>query len=368
MSGASPALVRAAYLGPEGTFTHQAVLEWIALRGKGDDGAVSPGAEVPGTTTSPGPRSDAEAQETTPPGSGSHGPDAGAAAAGSPHVVVPLATVPGVHDAVAAGTCDVGVVAIESSVEGYVVPSLDALIGSPDVVAVDEVVLDVSFDAFVRPDHGELREVSAHPHGLAQCARFVADAGLAAVPASSNAAACRDAGPHTVALGPSICGELYGLETHARAVEDFRGGRTRFLVLAPRGRAAAHLEAARRSGAAAWRTMLAVVPQRVGPGVLARITDTFARAGVNMSSLITRPIKVKQSEYIFVITFDDAPSAPAAREVLTDLLAAGDSLKVLGVFPAPDLDVDGTQATDHIPVGSVTAETDAAEISRRLLW
>ncbi|RPF20235.1 prephenate dehydratase [Myceligenerans xiligouense] len=334
MSGA----LRAAYLGPEGTFTHQAVREWLALRAKGDDGG--PGRAATGTTT----------------------------VAAQPRTPEPLATVAHVHDAVAARTADVGVVAIESSVEGYVVPSLDALIGSPDVVAVDEVVLDVSFDAFVRPDHGELREVSAHPHGLAQCSRFVADSGLAPVPASSNAAACRDAGPHTVALGPSLCGDLYGLETRARAVEDFRGGRTRFLVLAPRESAPGHLDAARARGASAWRTMLAVTPLRVGPGVLARITDTFARAGVNMSSLITRPLKVRQGQYVFVITLDEAAWEPGARAVLADLLAAGDSLKTLGVFPAPDLDVDGTLDPDHVPVGSVTLDAGTDEIGRGLLW
>ncbi|GAB4084763.1 prephenate dehydratase domain-containing protein [Myceligenerans cantabricum] len=333
--------LRAAYLGPEGTFTHQAVLEWLALRTKGDGAVPGPdGTVLPGAT----------------------------AVTGGPPAVAPLATVPDVHDAVSAGTADVGVVAIESSVEGYVVPSLDALVGSPDVVAVDEVVLDVSFDAFVRPDHGELREVSAHPHGLAQCARFVADSGLHPVPSSSNAAACRDAGPHTVALGPSLCGELYRLDTRARAVEDFRGGRTRFLVLAPRDAASEHLAAARERGTTAWRTMLAVTPHRVGPGVLARITDTFARAGVNMSSLITRPLKARQGQYVFVITLDQAPWEPGAHAVLSDLLAAGDSLKTLGVFPAPDLDVDGTLDPDHVPVGSVTAGADAAGIARELLW
>jgi prephenate dehydratase/chorismate mutase/prephenate dehydratase len=318
---------RAAYLGPEGTFTHQAALDWARLH-----------------ATTGGTAGDLTAE--------------------------PLGTVKDVHDAVAAGAVDVGVVAIESSVEGYVVPSLDALLSSAEVVAVDEVALDVSFDAFVRPGHGELTEVSAHPHGLAQCAGFVTSTGLESAPASSNAAACRDAGPGTIALGPTICGELYGLETYAKAVEDFRGGRTRFLVLTRRSAADAQLARSRDAGVTDWRTMLAITPAVTGPGVLARITAAFGDRGVNMSSLITRPLKAQQGKYVFVVTLDEAPWDQGAREVLSDLLAAGDALKTLGLFPARGFfgALDGVLDPDHVPVGSVSSKDSGPARARGLLW
>jgi len=301
-----------AYLGPEGTFTHAAALAW------------------PGTTP------------------------------------VALPTVQDVYRAVQDGSVDRGVVAIENTVEGYVVPSLDALLASDDVVGIDEAVLEIAFDAFVRPGAGELTEVSAHPHGLAQCQRFVARTGLAPVPAASNAAACRDATPHQVALGPRLCGELYGLETYERDVQDFAGARTQFLLLARRDDAREALDAARDAGDARWRTMLAVTPVVAGPGVLARILAAFGAGWLNLSSLITRPLKVA-GRYVFVLTVDAAPVDPALRAVLQGLLDEGHLLKTLAAFPeradrAVVLDLD------HVPSGSVDGTAAPADLGRELLW
>lgn len=329
-----------------------------------------------------------------PDGSFSHAAALGAAArlvsaSGDAPALVPLATVTDVYAAVAAGRAPgaddaaapapvaTGVVAIESTVEGYVVASLDALVAAQDVVAVDELALDISFDAFVRPDATQATEITAHPHGLAQCARYIATTGLVPVPATSNAAACRDVLPHQVALGPAVCGELYGLRRVAAAVQDFSGARTRFLVLSRRGDAAASVAARRDeaadaagSGAAsgsAWRTMLAITPHEIGPGVLARITVAFGERGVNMSSLITRPLKAQEGTYVFVVTLDGAPWQPHVRALLEQLLAAGDSLKTLGVFPdrtGPDAGFD----TSRVPAGSVRGDADAATTDLALLW
>ena len=301
-----------AYLGPEGTFTHAAALTW-------SDGTRE---------------------------------------------VVPLATVEGVYRAVGDGDVSRGVVAIESSVEGYVVPSLDALVAADDVVAVDEVALPIAFDAFAVPGDAPVTEVSAHPHGLAQCRAFVEASGWRAVPATSNAAACRDLVPGRVALGPRLCGELYGLTTVATDVQDFAGARTRFLLVARRAEAPGVLAA---SGARSWRSMVAITPAVIGPGVLARITAAFGERGVNMSSLITRPLKAQEGTYVFVVTFDGAPWEPEVRGLLEQLLEAGDWLKTLGVVPvrdaaAPELDLAG------VPVGSVQSGADASALASGLLW
>jgi len=298
------------YLGPEGSFTHAAALGWAAQ------------------------------------GSG----------------LRPLASVPEVFAAVSGGEVGLGVVAIENSVEGYVVPSLDAIVAARDVVAVDQSAVEISFDAFVRPgvtSLDALTYVTAHPHGLAQTKEFVASTGLTPVPASSNAAACRDLTEGGVAIGARICGELYGLQTWQAGVEDFVGARTRFLLLARREGALERLDRTARDG---WATMLAVTPRATGPGVLARIAQAFGERGVNMSSLITRPLKALAGRYVFVITCDGAPWDEHVAALFDSLLAAGDALKTLGVFPAPD-DLETVVDPQRIPVGSV--DHDSGSQARR---
>ncbi|HEY5724421.1 MAG TPA: prephenate dehydratase domain-containing protein, partial [Methylomirabilota bacterium] len=111
-----------AYLGPEGTFTHQAALD---LARAGDE-------------------------------------------------LRPAATAVDVVRAVAAGAVDGGVVAFENSLEGSVAENLDEILHTPEVVLAGERTLPVSF-ALLRAagDEAPLRAVASHPFALAQCARFL---------------------------------------------------------------------------------------------------------------------------------------------------------------------------------------------------
>lgn len=286
------------YLGPEGTFTHQAAI------------AAAEGLA----------------------GHGEH--DARLHA---------CADVPQILRHVAAGE-GLGVIAWENNVEGYVVPNLDMMIDATDVAAFMRVGADVTFDAFVTPatvQNAQDREhilascsvVTAHPHGLAQCRAFAERHGLRAVPASSNAAACRDLCEGEVGLGPSICGELYGLERVATHVEDFTGARTEFLVIAPRARVQQLLADARGRGVREFESILTFIPLATGPGVLADLLDVVRDAGLNMTSFISRPIKGHDGTYSFIVTLDAAPWEPRFRETLIEIAEHGDWLKTLAVYP-----------------------------------
>lgn len=327
-----------AYLGPEGTFTHQAAIEAAALL------APMLGGE---------PRLEA------------------------------LPDVPAIMCAVESGEAW-GVIAWENNVEGYVVPNLDALIDAHDAVGFARVGVDVAFDAFVCEPSGDSvasvamydgAHVYAHSHGLAQCKRFIAEHHLIPEPASSNGAACRDLKPGDVAFGPSICGKLYGLTTIGTAVQDYQGAHTEFLVLAPRDEAAGLLARARQDGVDEYETIITFIPLSTGPGVLANLLDVLRDAGLNMTSFISRPIKGHAGTYSFIATIDAAPWQRQFQNVLTEVAEHGDWVKTLAVYPRrerPNPPVDAWMLPEggvHLDAAHLSADWQNNAVTRReLMW
>ncbi|BDR53198.1 chorismate mutase [Bombiscardovia nodaiensis] len=290
------------YLGPEGTFTHQAAISSHKLL---------------------------------------------AQATGERLQLVPAATAHEIVERVEAGQ-GLGVLAWQNNVEGPVVPNMDALIDAQSSAAFAQVSVDIVFDAFVRPDHGSLQEVSAHPHGLAQCRGFIRSQSLAELSASSNAAACRDLTAHQVGLGPRICGELYGLESYQEGVQDFQGAHTDFFLLAPRaqvaGLARSCSQVPQHQGAKMdFESTLVFIPLHTGPGVLADLLDQIRAAGLNMTSFMSRPIKGHDGTYSFIVCLDSAPWEADLRHLLTGFIQQGVWVKTLAVCPrlaAPNPPVD----------------------------
>lgn len=296
--------------------------------------------------------------------------------------------------------CGWGVFAWENNIEGVVIPNLDMLLESHQALGVARVSVDVSFDAFIRDDEtlgdvsestellnnsdgmvgnidellSNYRTVYAHPHGLAQCRRFSQRFGLTQCPATSNAAACRDLQPGQVALGPSICGQWYGLRRIACGVEDFPGARTEFLLIAPRGEAQAWLQAHRQAySQAMYGSIIACIPRCTGPGVLANLLDVVRDAGLNMTSFMSRPIKGQDATYSFIATVDAAPWSDSCRHVLREAVKHGDWVRTLAVYPRScrkDPPVD----TWMLPQGGlcindgVINETIIKQGERALLW
>lgn len=272
-------MTRVAYLGPEGTFAHRAV----AL------------------------------VRSAPP----------------PIEPVPQPTVVAVLEAVESGECAYGVVPFENSVEGQVNPTVDVLVHDSERIQVcEEVVLPVTFGAYRRPgDATPLTTLASHPVGLAQCRRWVHDAGVATRETASTAEACRLVAegdePGLAALASPAAAARWGLEPVAEGIEDFPGAETRFVVVAP--------QAAEPTGAD--RTMLVLVPPHDRAGVLLRALEHLSGRGLNLSAIASRPRRARLGEYCFVLVVDAHLAEPPLAEAVAALEADGYHLKVLGTYP-----------------------------------
>jgi prephenate dehydratase len=298
--------MRAGYLGPAGTFTHEALL------------------------------------------ASTHGRDAEA---------VPFATERETILAVQAGEVDAGLVPIENSLEGGVNATLDTLaLDATGVRIVGEHVLAVSHCLAAR-DGVALEDVQAvvsHPQALGQCRRFLRETlpGVRAIAATSTADAMRavaEGAEPWAAIGTRAAAALYGCTVLREGVEDEPDNETRFVWVAAGGAAAEETAAA--DGAASdpaagpaaagpsssgpWKTSLVFHGTGdVAPGWLVRCLSEFAFRGINLTRIESRPLKRRLGHYLFLADLEGRESDPEVAEAVAGLRTHCEQVRVLGSYPA----------------------------------
>ncbi len=248
---------------------------------------------------------------------------------------VPVATLPDAVAAVATGEVERAVLPMENSTEGSVDATLDLLAATPGVEVVGEVVLPVSLHLVARAPLalGEVRRVLSHPQPLGQCAAFLRRelGGAELVPTTSTAEAVRAvvAGDAPwAALAGRRAVELYGGHVLAPDVQDEPGNVTRFAWVARAGDGAP----AARGGPP--KTSLTFWGEGDGTaGWLVRCLSEFAFRGVNLSRIESRPLRGRLGHYRFFVDCDgDAREGPVA-DAIAALAVHCEDVRVLGSYP-----------------------------------
>ena len=256
------------------------------------------------------------------------------------HVAFP--TVGAVLDAVQEGTADRGLVPIENSREGGVGATLDALVfDAPDVRIVGELVHRVSYclaaAESIAPD--EVCTVHSHPQATGQCARFLAEQlpAAAIVASSSTAGAVRavaeggtlaGSAPHA-AIGTRHAAALYGAVVLAEAIEDDAENTTRFALVARSDTAPEPAQDARAKTALVfWGA------GDLAPGWLVECLAEFSSRAVNLTRIESRPRRVGLGSYMFFCDLEGAAASPGVAAAIDALRAHCEAVRVLGSFPA----------------------------------
>ncbi len=242
---------------------------------------------------------------------------------------VPLASFDEVFRHAESGDADFAVVPVENSTEGAVGRTLDLLVATPLRICA-EVELRVQQNLMAK-DGGlsGVKRVYSHAQSLAQCHAWLNQnlPGAERVPVVSNAEAARQAAaePGSAAIAGVIASERFGLPILARGIEDDPNNTTRFLVLgsittAPSGRD---------------RTSL-VMSADNRPGAVHALLSPLAANGVSMSRIESRPTRGARSglwEYLFFIDVEGHQEDERVASALAELARQAPFLKILGSYP-----------------------------------
>ncbi len=265
--------IRAAYLGPQYSFTHFAALERF---GRGAD-------------------------------------------------LIPVSTIAAVFDEVNRGHADFGLVPIENSTDGRVVDTLDMFTRLPLRIC-GEVQISVHHNLMSRCPRSEVTEIYSKPQALSQCrdwlARNMPQARLIEVTSTSAAAQLARDKPGAAAVASRQAATEYDLQIIAENIEDNKGNVTRFAVIG---------DAPQKPTGHDRTALLLQIPHR--PGALSDALQAFKKHKLNLTWIESFPLRGAEGGYLFFLDFEGHVDEPRVKNTLFDLEPTAVRLEVLGSYP-----------------------------------
>ncbi|MDE2838471.1 MAG: prephenate dehydratase [Chloroflexota bacterium] len=228
------------------------------------------------------------------------------------------------------GEADEAVCPIENSYQGAVTDTLDVLLHEEGLHIRQELTLDIVHNLMVNPGVvlAAVKRVYSHPQALGQCRRYLEqhlpNAELAA--SLSTAEAVEQAMASDVpaaAIAPSRSAELYGAQILAPGIQDDDNNVTRFVVL---GRSDHP-----RTGNDLTSVAMAFSQDR--PGQLFGVLKEFAERNINLTKIESRPTRLGLGKYYFLMDIEGHRDDPLLEEVLTNVGRKASLLKVFGSYP-----------------------------------
>jgi chorismate mutase/prephenate dehydratase len=239
---------------------------------------------------------------------------------------LPLGSIEEVFQEVAAGHADFGVVPVENSGQGMIQITLDLFLTSEARIC-GEVELRVHQCLLSQRDSLEgIKRVYGHAQSLQQCKTWlrVNLPSAECIAVSSNAEGARLA-RHTddaAAIAGATAGKVYGLKTVADAIEDRADNTTRFLVI---GRSLFPPSGNDRT------SLLITVNDK--PGALYDVLSPFAKRNVSMNRIESRPAHTGKWQYAFFIDVSGHIDDESLQAALNDMGPVAEQVRVLGSYP-----------------------------------
>jgi prephenate dehydratase len=238
--------------------------------------------------------------------------------------LIPLPTIIEVIKSIDRGDAEEGVVPIENSIEGSVNITQDILTFESEAKIIRELTLPIKHNLIAKKGI----KINKIPHATAQCRMFLSanlpEAEIIA--ANSTAEAVKkltELDPDTAAIGTKIAASLYNLDIIADDIEDSKANKTRFIFIG------SHIPA--KSGFD--KTSIVCFLKKDKPGSLFNILKEFADRNINLTKIESRPARKDIGDYVFMIDMEGHIHDKVVYDAIESLRRDVYMIKILGSYP-----------------------------------
>jgi chorismate mutase/prephenate dehydratase len=239
----------------------------------------------------------------------------------------PCSNLDQVFQTVAANEAELGIIPLENSLQGSVGQSLDMFL-KYDVYIQSEMFCKISHALLSKEDSTvSVRTVYSHPQALEQCSVWLRTnlPGAVVVPVESTAAAARMVvdNRESAAIGHIKLSKMFDLNVLSSQIEDMPDNWTRFMIIGasvPTG------------GNQDKTSLLFTLPDK--SGALVQVLTLLAQGGINMKKLESRPLRSEKWKYVFFADIECDLTDDKYKKLKKDLENNCHSLRVLGSYPA----------------------------------
>lgn len=241
---------------------------------------------------------------------------------------VGYATFPEAAQAVIDHRADYALLPVENSFAGAVLPTYQLLEKLP-LFIVGETMKAVRHQLLAVPGAAleDIRQIASHPQAIAQCDVFLQTLpDVQIVPSANTAISAREvmekADPSCAAIASEEAARVYGLNILCRNIQTSQHNTTRFFILSLNDQPLRKPDKA---------TVIFTVNNEVG--ALVKVLSSFARSGLNMSRIESRPLPETTFLYFFSADFEGAMDQGLMQHAMEDALPYCRDLRLLGLYP-----------------------------------
>ena len=271
---------RISYLGPEGTFSHEALLKYC-----GNSKEI---------------------------------------------ISIPMPTIVDVIKSIDKGEADEGVAPIENSIEGSVNITQDVLTFESEAKIIRELTLPIKHNLIAKKGVKikNIKKIISHPHATAQCRMYLSAnlPDVEIIAANSTAEAIKkltNLDPDVAAIGTKTAAQLYNLEIIADDIEDSKVNKTRFIFLGSYIPSKSGLD----------KTSIVCFLKKDKPGSLFNILKEFADRNINLTKIESRHARKEIGDYVFMIDMEGHIHDKVIYDAIESLRRNVYMIKILGSYP-----------------------------------